>query len=97
MRLKNSYLTCFSSHIYLFIYSLMNNIKKNNLTINIYADDQLRSSNNNYNNKIRIESSPIQMLYPPLIGSSTIPSVPFCHKQEIQSENIDRKIEAMFE
>jgi hypothetical protein len=70
----------------------MNNIKKNNLTINIYVDDQLNSANNNYNKTIRIESSPIVTLYPQLIDSKTIPSVPLCHKPEI--ENVDRKLEA---
>ena len=73
-----------------------NNNKKNNLTINIYADDQLRSSNNN-SKTIKIESSSVHMLYPSLSDTKNIPSVPVCHKQEIQNENIDKKIETIFE
>jgi hypothetical protein len=74
----------------------MNNNKKNNLTINIHADDQLRSSNNN-SKTIRIESNSVQMLYPTSFDVKNIPSVPVCHKQEIPSENIDRKIQANLE
>jgi hypothetical protein len=74
----------------------MDSNRKNNLTINIYADDQLRSSNNN-SNTIRIESNSVQMLYPQPSNDKTIPSVPVCHTQKIQNENIDRKIEAAIE
>jgi len=74
----------------------MNSNRKTNLTINIYADDQLRSSNNN-SNTIRIESSSLQMLYPQPSNNKTIPSVPICHTQKIQNENIDRKIEKTIE
>ncbi len=72
----------------------MNSNKQNHLTINIYADDQLRSSNNN-SNTIRIESSSVQILYPQSFNDKNTPSVPVCHKQEIQNENIDRKRKAM--
>jgi hypothetical protein len=72
------------------------NNKKNNLTINIYADDQLRSSNNN-SRTINIESSSVHMLYPPLYDIKNIPSVPVCYKQDDQTENIDKKIETMYE
>lgn len=70
----------------------MNSNKKNNLTINIYADDQLRSSSNNSTNTIRIESNSVQMLYPQSSDVKTLPSVPVCHTQKIPNENIDRKI-----
>jgi hypothetical protein len=74
----------------------MNSNRKNNLTINIYADDQLRPSNNN-SNKIKIESNSLQMLYPQSFNDKNIPSVPVCHKQGIQNENVDRKLEATIE
>ncbi len=75
----------------------MNNHRKNNLTINIYADDQFRSSNNN-SNTIKIQTNSVQMLYPQSFDhGKNIPSVPVCHKQEIRNENVDRKIEATFE
>lgn len=65
--------------IYLYPIHLMNN----NLTINIYVDDQLRSLNNNNNDdKIKIESNSIQILYPQLIDKKDIPSVPNCHENK---------------
>ncbi|CAF1607902.1 unnamed protein product [Adineta steineri] len=69
---------------------------KNNLTINIHADDQLRSSNNN-SQRIKIESNSIQILYPQLFDSKNLPTVPVCHQQEIPNENIDKKIKANLE
>ncbi|CAF1414647.1 unnamed protein product [Adineta steineri] len=69
---------------------------KNNLTINIRADDQLRSSNNN-SQRIKIESNSIQILYPQLFDSKNLPTVPVCHQQEIPNENIDKKIKANLE
>ncbi len=74
----------------------MNSNRKNNLTINIYADDHLRSSNNN-SNTITIESSSVQMLYPQIFNDKNLPSVPVCHQQRIQNENLDRKIETTLE
>ena len=62
----------------------------------MYADDQCRSSNRN-NNTIRIQSNSIQRLYPQSLIDSTSPSVPLCHQQAIANENLDRKIEAIFE
>jgi len=74
----------------------MNSNRKNNLTINIYADDHLRSSNNN-RNTITIESSSVHMLYPQTFNDKNLPSVPVCHQQRIQNENLDRKIETTLE
>lgn len=73
----------------------MNNKQKNNLTINIFADDQLRSSNTKMNT-VQIESSSVYVLYPQLFDMQTQPSVPMCHKQENSNKNLDRKIEATF-
>ncbi len=68
----------------------------NNLTINIHADDQLRSTNIN-NNTIKIQSNSLQMLYPKISDKKMIPSVPVCHQQGLTNENVDRKIQAIFE
>jgi hypothetical protein len=73
----------------------MNNKKQNNLTINIYADDQLRSSNMK-NHRTKIESSSIHVLYPTISDVNNTPSVPICYKQGIINKNLDRKIEAIF-
>lgn len=74
----------------------MNNKNKNNLTINIHAEDRLRSSNMK-NNSANIESSSIYILYPTSLNDKTLPSVPTCYKQDIVNKNLDRKIEAIFE
>lgn len=74
----------------------MTSNRKTNLTINIYADDQLRSSNLNNNTIERIQSNSIQILYPRVFDTKLIPSVPICHQQRIGNENVDRKIEAIF-
>ena len=75
----------------------MNNKKPKNLTINIHADDQLRSSYRNSNTTTRIELSSAYILYPQLFDVNAMPSVPVCHKQESTNKNLDRKIEANFE
>jgi hypothetical protein len=72
----------------------MTSNRKNNLTINIYADDQLRSSNTNNNTLHKIQSNSIQMLYP---NDKPIPSVPICNQQRIGNDNVDRKIQGIFE
>lgn len=67
-----------------------NNNKKNNLTINIYVDDQLRSLNNN-SNTIKIEPSSVEIIYPQLMNDKKIPTVPVCHKPGVLNENVDKK------
>lgn len=73
--------------------------KKPNLTINIYADDQLRSlSNHNNNNPIEIQSNSMQMLYPQQVfDEKNLPSVPVCLQQPRQNEGVDRTIIGKFE
>ena len=74
------------------------NNKKPNLTINIYADDQLRPLyNHNNNNPIEIQSNSMQMLYPRQFDEKNLPSVPVCHHHAIQNESVDRKIVGKFE
>jgi hypothetical protein len=76
----------------------MTSNRKTNLTINIYADDQLRSTTMKNNNTIgRIQSNSIQMLYPRRSDMKSIPSVPVCHQQRIGNDYVDRKIEVIFE
>ena len=70
----------------------MNQQKKTNLTIHLFADDQYRSTNRN-NNTINLDSSPVHIVYPALIDGKTIPSVPLCYNGETQSENIDQQVE----
>ena len=77
---------------------MTDNNKKTNLTINLSADDQIRSATMKNNNTIqRIQSNSIQILYPRLADRKSIPSVPLCREQRIGKENLDRKIEAIFE
>ena len=60
------------------------NQTRSHLTIHIYADDRLRSTNQNNNDRsLTLESSPVQLLFPrPIDDVQRSPSVPPCYKQD---------------
>jgi hypothetical protein len=72
----------------------MSDDERNAVTIHIAIDEHYRLTTTKNNSMIRIDTSPIEILYPVLFDTTNLPSVPECYKQPtIIEENIDCQIE----